>query len=80
VNSLERSALRFGYLTVSLLGWLLFGILLRAELDQIGTGSVQTVALVALALYGIILLVGTPIGYAVISSERSSVLRSSERR
>lgn len=80
MRSPRHSAIRFGYLAVSLFGWLLFGVFLRAELDLLGAGSIDPVASLALALYGAILLVGTPIGYAVIRAEKSGGLSSPERR
>ncbi|NQX29545.1 hypothetical protein HQQ81_19550 [Microbacteriaceae bacterium VKM Ac-2854] len=74
------SVLRYSYLAVSLFGWLLFGVFLRADLDLIAGGGFDLLAVAATALFGLILLVGTPIGYAVISAERPGRLRSSERQ
>ncbi|NQX29703.1 hypothetical protein HQQ81_20340 [Microbacteriaceae bacterium VKM Ac-2854] len=66
MKSRRRTALLLSYLGVSLIGWLLFGIFLRAQLDLIGADRLDVLGLAMVALYGAVVLFGTPVGYLVI--------------
>ncbi|NQX29887.1 hypothetical protein HQQ81_21270 [Microbacteriaceae bacterium VKM Ac-2854] len=55
-----------GYLGVSLIGYVILGILGRAQLDLIGDKHPNPAGLVLVALYALIVTIGTPIGYTVI--------------
>jgi hypothetical protein len=66
VKSRRRTALLLSYLGVSLLGWLIFGVFLRAQLDLIGSDRIDVLGLALMALYGAIVLFGTPVGYLML--------------
>lgn len=66
MTSRRRTTLLFSYLGVSLLGWLLFGVFVRAQLDLIGLDRTDALGLALVGLYGALLLFGTPVGYVVI--------------
>lgn len=79
MRSIRPTALQYAYLAVSLFGWLLFGVFARATLDALAAGSADPFDIVATAAFGIVLLVGTPIGYAVLTRGRRPRVRNSER-
>lgn len=66
MKSHRRAALLLSYLGVSLIGWLIFGIFLRSQLDLIGADRVNVLGIALVALYGAVVLFGTPVGYLVL--------------
>lgn len=67
MRSIRRTLIIRSYLAVSLAGWLIFGVLLRAQLDLIGAAETDLIGLALLALFGVLVLFGTPIGYLVLN-------------
>jgi hypothetical protein len=62
----RRTALSGGYLGVSLIGFVILGILGRTQLDLISNEQGNPLGMALVALYAITVTVGTPIGYVVI--------------
>ncbi|NQX11995.1 hypothetical protein HQQ80_10195 [Microbacteriaceae bacterium VKM Ac-2855] len=62
----RRTTLIVSYLGISLVGWLFFGVILRMQLDLIGVTKPDALGIVLLVLFGLILSMGTSIGYATI--------------
>lgn len=66
MNPHQQTVLLRGYVGISILGWLFFGVLLRAALDSAAAGRDPVPAMALTSLFGMILLVGTPVGYRII--------------